>query len=493
MKAYCLSIDIVNADKPTASLAFLAGICEYAGAEYECASLNAEMLRILDGTQFQALYDAIKLGDEGQYVKSTTSAMLDLIQRIESFAPDVLLVSFFSFIQVNVGKYFLQLLRQRLPNLQILAGGPGIYFESTKGKTNGRLLCEQGLIDLYVLGEGDEILPAFLTGQTQLLGLNSINDKFESWVPQIVNLDEKYITPSYKKIDFSLYHNIEAKEHGVVTISTSRGCVRACTFCDVSTIWPKFRFRSGKKIAEEILKHWQQTGIPNFYISDSLINGSLKSFKDFNLEMIKLKQQYSGMENFSYNGMFIVRDKKSHNEEFFANMAAAGCESLQIGVETGSDRLRAKMAKKFTNEDLDWHLAMCQKYKIQNQLLMFSGHLQETEQDFQDSLDLLTRCQKYLIDNTIIGIKFFGTYILIPGTPDWNDREDTGVEVIPTSDDTRIDWINHNNLSLTLKERMLRDLYFRKHAAQLRYGMPHTRIYLEYLKNIDIGFIPVSD
>jgi radical SAM superfamily enzyme YgiQ (UPF0313 family) len=199
------------------------------------------------------------------------------------------------------------------------------------------------------------------------------------------------------------------------------------------------------------------------------------------------------MENFSYNGMFIVRDKKSHNEEFFANMAAAGCESLQIGVETGSDRLRAKMAKKFTNEDLDWHLAMCQKYKIQNQLLMFSGHLQETEQDFQDSLDLLTRCQKYLIDNTIIGIKFFGTYILIPGTPDWNDREDTGVEVIPTSDDTRIDWINHNNLSLTLKERMLRDLYFRKHAAQLRYGMPYTRIYLEWLKNIDTGFIPVSD
>ena len=97
MKAYCLSIDIVNADKPTASLAFLAGICEHVGIDYECASLNAEMLRILDREQFQALYDAIKLGTEGQYVQSTDAVMLNLIQRISGYNPDVLLVSFFSF------------------------------------------------------------------------------------------------------------------------------------------------------------------------------------------------------------------------------------------------------------------------------------------------------------------------------------------------------------------------------------------------------------
>jgi radical SAM superfamily enzyme YgiQ (UPF0313 family) len=493
MKAYCLSIDIVNADKPTASLAFLAGICEHAGVDYECSSLNAEMLRILSRTQYQALYDAIKLGTEGRFAGSTETAMLRVIRQIESFSPDVLLVSFFSFMQINVGKHFLQLIKQHLPNLQILAGGPGIHYESTKGKTNGKLLCEQGLIDLYVLGEGDEILPAFLAGQTQLLGLNSINDTFESWVPQIDDLDAKYIVPSYKKIDFSLYHNIEAKDRGVLNLSTSRGCVRACTFCDVSNTWPKFRFRSGKKVAEEVLLQWQQTGIPNFYINDSLINGSLKSFKDFNHEMIKLKETHPGLKNFSYNGMFIVRDKKSHNEEFFASMAAAGCESLSIGVETGSDRLRAKMAKKFTNEDLDWHLAMCQKYEIKNQLLMFTGHLQETAQDFQDSLDLLTRYQKYLIDDTIIGINFSGTYSLLPGTPDWNEREDIGVEVLSNNDDIRINWINHNNSSLTIKERVIRDLYFRKHAAQLRYGMPYTRRFLEYLKNIDADFIPNSD
>ena len=493
MKAFCLSIDVVNADKPTASLAFLAGVCEYVDVEYECASVNVEMLRILDRQQFQSLYESIKLGTEDSWLPKIDPAIHVLINDIKKFNPDVLLVSFFSFMQVNLGKYFLNLIRKDLPNLEILAGGPGIYAETATGKTNGSVLCEQGVIDYYVLGEGDEILPAFLLGQRELLGLNSRDTKFESWVPQIDELDKKYILPSYKKIDFSLYHNLEAKQNGVVTISTSRGCVRACTFCDVSKSLPKFRFRKGASVANEIVKHWQDTGISNFYISDSLINGSLKTFKEFNLAMIQLKQQHPGLKDFSYNGMFIVRDRKSHNEEFFANMAAAGCESVAIGVETGSDRLRAEMDKKYTLEDLDWHMAMCQKYKIRNAFLMFVAHPKETADDFQLTLDLLDRYQKYLIDETIIGINHSGIYELLPGTPDWDHREETGVVITSGVNDIRINWINNKNPSLTIKEKILRDLAFRKHAAKLRYSMPYNQRYIQYLKNVNPAFIPMSD
>jgi radical SAM superfamily enzyme YgiQ (UPF0313 family) len=493
MRAFCLAIDVVNADKPTASLAFLAGMCEHVGIEYECASINAEMLRVLNGQEFQSLYESVKLGTEDRHLPGILPAMNNLIATMKKFNPDILLVSFFSYMQINLGKYFLGLVREQIPGLKIIAGGPGLYTENADGKTNGRTLCDQGIIDYYVLGEGDELLPAFLRGEQELLGLNSPQSKFESWVPQIGDLDNKYIFPSYKKIDFSMYHNLEAKKHGVVTINTSRGCVRACTFCDVSTIWPKFRFRSGVKIANEIVKHWQDTGISNFYICDSLINGSLKSFKEFNESMIQLKQQHTGLEDFSYNGMFIVRDRKSHNEEFFANMAAAGCESLAIGIETGSDALRAKMNKKFVREDLDWHMKMCQKYKIRNVLLMFVAHPEETADDYQQSLDLLERYQKYLIDDTIIGINFSGVYSLLPGTPDWNHREDAGVVVTSSVGDAQVHWFNANNPTLTVKERILRDLGFRKHAAKLQYGMPYTRRYIEYLKNVDATFVPVSD
>jgi radical SAM superfamily enzyme YgiQ (UPF0313 family) len=181
-----------------------------------------------------------------------------------------------------------------------------------------------------VLGEGDEILPKFLQGDRAQLGLNNMHSLYESWVPQISNLDDAYIVPSYKKIDFTVYQNIEAKSHGVVNINTSRGCVRACTFCDVSKTWPKFRFRSGKKIAQEVLKHYQDTGIPNFYISDSLINGSLKSFKEFNQCMIQLKQEHQQLADFSYNGMFIVRDKKATTKNFFNRWHKLDAKALQL-------------------------------------------------------------------------------------------------------------------------------------------------------------------
>ena len=492
-KVSCLSIDVVNADKPTASLAFLAGVCEHLGLDYQCQSLNVEMLRRLSKHQFQALYDAIKLGTEDRLMADITVAMHDMITVIEQYKPDVLLVSFFSYAQINLGRTFLQLLRERLPELEILAGGPGIHVETIAGKTNGRRLADQGLIDYYVLGEGDEVLPKFLLGNKNQIGLNSKRTPFENWVPQIDDLDSKYIVPSYKKIDFSVYNNLEAKSKGVINISTSRGCVRACTFCDVSNTWPKFRFRSGQCVAQEVLQHWQDTGIANFHINDSLINGSLKSFKEFNSEMIKLKQQHPGLADFSYNGMFIVRDRKSHNEEFFANMARAGCDSLAVGVETGSDKLREIMAKKFTNDDLDWHMEMCQKYKIGNIILMFVGHPEETQQDYQQSLDLLDRYQKYLLDDTIVGLNFHGPYTLLTGTPDWERRHEMGVEIVSEDTDGHINWVSHKNPTLTVKQRVLRDLNFRRHAANLRYGIAYSQRYIEYLKNIDSGFIPVAD
>lgn len=493
MKAFCLSIDVVNADKPTGSLAFLAGVCEKIDIDYECLSFNAVMLETLSRDEYQALYESIKFGTESKWFESISQAIDKLIKHINHSHSDFLLVSFFSFMQFNLGKHFLQLLKQQCPSICIVAGGPGINTIITDNKSNGKILCELGLIDYYVLGEGDEILQLFLQGQRDLLGLNSVVSKFETWVPQIDQLDEKYVVPSYKKINMGVYHNLEGKSKGVLTINTSRGCVRSCSFCNVANTWPKFRFRSGKKIAQEVIKHWKDTGIPNFYISDSLINGSLKSFKDFNFEMTKLKQEHPELKDFSYNGMFIVRDKKSHPEELFEIMSAAGCESIAIGIETGSDRLRAAMNKKFTNEDLDWHFEMCQKYNIRNFLLMFTGHFNETQEDFEQTLDFLSKNQKYLIDDTIVGINFSGAYSLLPGTPDWNEREDAGIEIIQNQNDSRINWISKNNVDLTVKERVLRDLKFRKHAAMLRYGLPYNQRYLDYLQHIDKNFIPMSD
>ena len=226
-------------------------------------------------------------------------------------------------------------------------------------------------------------------------------------------------------------------------------------------------------------------GAVHFHIVDSLINGSLKSFKEFNEEIIKMKQQHPSLEKFSYNGMFIVRNAQSHPDEFFKSMKEAGCESLAIGVETGSDRLRAEMAKNFTLKDLDHHLAMCQKYKIRNFLLMFVGYPTETQNDFDQTLDMLHRYQKYLIDGTVIGINHSGVFGMLTDTPVWMHRDELGIEVTTNAKNNRISWFNKKNPELTVKERMFRDLMFRKTALDLRYPIQFAKRYLGYLRDLD--------
>lgn len=490
----CVAIDLINADKPPASLAFLAGACEKVNKPYSCFSLNSHFITKLPQEDYYSLYTNLKLGNLDEMPQSVLATIQDITQQIHDLKSEAIIVSVFSYMQLPLTILFLEHVRSKLPNIPIMAGGPGINHTSANGLTNGKLLLDRNLIDYYCLGEGDEVLPAWLEGTRNMLGINSKQHLHESWVPQIDDLDTKYLVPSYKKIDTFNYHNIENKNSAIFSLSTSRGCVRNCSFCDIGATWKKFKFRSGKQVANEVLKHHQEVGATHFTIVDSLINGSLKSFTEFNQEMIQIKQKYSSLQNFSYNGMFIVRDSKSHTEKFFATMKEAGCESLAIGVETGSDRLRMDINKKFTNQDLDHHFEMCQRYGIRNSLLTFVGYPTETEEDFEQTLAMLERYQKYLISDTIIGINHSGIFGLLPGAPVFEQREEIGIHwEYRDQDRPDISWTNVNNPTLTVKERIRRDLVFRRLAAQLRYPIPYSMRYLEYMKKIAPDFVPVGD
>lgn len=483
-KFCCLSIDLINYDKPPASLAFMAGVCEAAQVDYIALSLNSILIDGVSKSDYNLVYSALKLDNIANLELYLCNSINRICSEIEQFAANTILVSLFSFMQAPLAKIVLRNIKKRFPSIEIIAGGPGVGYVKDN-KTVGKNLLETGLIDFYCLGEGDVLLLDFINGHRDMLGLNSFHTKFETWVPQINDLDKHYIIPSYKKISTNNYKNLENKDSTIFAISTSRGCVRKCSFCDVAHSWPKFRFRSGESVAKEILQHHRNIGAVHFTIVDSLINGSLKSFKAFNAEMIKLKQEIPSLANFSYNGMFIVRDKKTHTEDLFRSMKAAGCESLAIGVETGSDALRFQMNKKFTNEDLDHHLDMCQKVGIQNTFLMFVGYPTETREDFELTLKMLERYQKFLIDGTLIGINHTGVYELLTNTPVYDYKDDIGIVIEHDTTLKKINWSNVNNPDLTVKEQALRDLKFRLKALELRYPIPYARRYLEYLQHLD--------
>jgi hypothetical protein len=487
-------VDLVNADKPPASLAFLAAACEEAQVDYQCISFNACFLSRFDQSTMSQVYNnVIKLGRTEPVIETLNPAIAAVVSDIKSYGSTIVLVSVFTFMQHDLARHFLTRLRQELPQVTVVVGGPGTPSRYQEYPTFGRFLVQQGLADFYCLGEGDRVLPRFLAGERDLVGINHPGSPEETWVPQIDDLDRDYLIPSYKKIRVDVYNNLENKNSAVYPINTSRGCVRDCSFCDVGATWKKFRFRSGHHVAQEILQHHRDIGAVNFTLVDSLINGSLKSFREFNEQMIDLKTQHPGLKGFSYNGMFIVRDRRSHPEDLFKTMAEAGCESLAIGVETGSDRVRFAMNKKFTNQDLDWHFEMCSKYRIKNVMLMFVAYPTETRDDFNQTLAMLDRYQKYLLDDTILGINASGVFSLLEHAPVFENREQLGIVLQKDWKHRRLQWFNQNNPDLTLRERIMRDLEFRRHALKLRYPIPYARRYMQYLAEIDADFVLQSD
>jgi radical SAM superfamily enzyme YgiQ (UPF0313 family) len=227
----------------------------------------------------------------------------------------------------------------------------------------------------FVVGEGEYALVEFLNGNLDYPGINGKP-------PQQIENIENLPPPDYS--DVMCKH-----DYDTAIISGSRGCVRKCTFCDVMTIWPKYRWKTGKKIADEMHEVAEKTGLKKIGFSDSLVNGSMKHFRDM------CKELASRDKKVQWNGQFIVRGAKTFSSEDFDNLANSGCNGLTMGIESGSEKVRDHMRKKFSNEDIDYFMKNLGDRKIKMKMLLIVGYPTETEEDFEETLQLLRRYKKY--------------------------------------------------------------------------------------------------
>jgi len=463
-------------ERPPAGLAFLNGVCEHMGIEYSSLDLNLFINQELDEETWVRLEQVTPfypVTDES--VLSIVDDVLDkFCDRVQSFDPDLIMVSVLSYYQNFWAQSFLEKLKSLGLKAKVMIGGTGIGVplgDETKD-TFAKMLLRKELIDYYVLGEGDMILQSFLRDGTISPGINHRNTRAlpgtetETWAQQIDELDQ-CPTPSYKQMDLDSYPN----ELGV---TGSRGCVRRCTFCDVGHYWKKFRFRSGESIAREIEQHYRDTGRTRYVFTDSLINGSLKSFRDMLATMAKVREDNNGMPELQLLGQFIIRPSRFHPEQMFREMRTAGIHELSIGVESGSEKVREHIGKKFSNEDIDWHMEMCSKYGIQNNLLMMVGYPTETEEDFNESMDMLDRYQKYTIDKTVRHVNESYPLVLLKNTPLHHMADDLDISGFNDQEYFNVTWVSGKNPKLTIHERFKRFVRWQRRLIKLGYWRPQT-------------------
>lgn len=427
-----LAIPLMEVKKPAPAIYHLKG--QLVAGDVTCKAVDANIILynemkddwndIIDTLQWHNanpdndLYDRI--------LNNMISIVNDSIVETD---PEWIGISIFSLNSRRLGKDILSFIRDTYPDKKLLIGGMGLgdSLGDNKFEYAAELLAE-GLVDYYITGEAEiNIVELIINNKTTRSGINSP-------MKQILQL-EGLAFADYTDCDHDLYPFAD-HDSGLPTyvLTGSRGCVRRCDFCDVYRLWPKFKSRGGEHIAKEMIHHYEQRGVYNFYFSDSLINGSMKAFR----ELVDILIEYQNEHNvkFRWGGQFICRTNQQMPLEDYLRAAEAGLENVGIGLEHASERIRKFMRKGFDNDALDDTINNLSKSHIHTMMNMMFGHPLETEDDHNENLKFLEKYKWASHDGTIASLNLQHYIAFLPGT-DFFDKKDDLVE-----DDVGTFWKN---------------------------------------------------
>ena len=114
---------------------------------------------------------------------------------------------------------------------------------------------------------------------------------------------------------------------------------------------------------------------------------------------MKLKKER--IFHFNFDAFFRVRNEKTMKPEDFRMSSEAGIKRIRIGVESGSREVRLHIGKTETNDDIFYTLTMCKKYGIAVNILILVGYVNESEKNFNETLDFLREVRNRDLDLTV--------------------------------------------------------------------------------------------
>lgn len=440
-----------------AAPAILQGCCQYLGLQSRFVDLNLRFVVACQAAGFDYRRDLVGITEHG--IPNTDLEVLatELVKRwaqeILAQQPRLVAISVFSYYGQWFARNLCVAIQDQCPGQPIVLGGSGIKASLNSAAIFAQTLRDQGLISEFVDGDGEHSWYDFLIRH---FAINSRGD-----LP--VGLDTPYL-PCYKDYEFDSYRSFLSADHPqlYIPITGSRGCVRQCDFCEVHQHWP-FVQRSAEHIGQEVQHILSLISNPYLHFTDSLINGNLREFNRLLDVMTDLQQQH----RFNWGGQFIARSAQQFGNDRWAMMARAGVKNLEIGVETGSDRLRFVMRKNFSNQDLDHVMENLCRHNIPIVMLLMVGHPMETEEDFEQTISMLERYQPY---QDLVTLQLNYSFAVQPGTPLHDNHRSLGLMITRNP----VIWMNTHNVALTFDQRMSR-----------RQRLHHTAIELGYRLTVD--------
>lgn len=360
---------------------------------------------------FQQYYKYIHaLRDEGHYVWQ------EVKETLSSFKPDlvgitVMTAKYGSAIKVS------SLCRGFNPSIKVIWGGPHPTIQPKEALQNIS-------VDFVVRGEGEvtivELCQALAKGDhnfSRIAGL-SFKENGEATHNQarklIENLDE---IPLPAK-DLSLYSGRYSKE-SMGGIITSRGCPFDCAFCGAQNIWErKVRFKSPEIVIKEIVEVCKRYKTKEFWFWDDSF--TINRNRVFELCQKIIEKKLNILWGCTTR-VDIVDD------ELLKKMKEAGCNMIEFGIESGSERILKLIKKNISLDQVREAVKLIRKHRIDWKAFFMVGFPDEMKEDIEKTKSLIKELDPRGVVLSIFtpyaGSELYDRTInlgLISSQPDWS-------------------------------------------------------------------------
>lgn len=329
-----------------------------------------------------------------------------LEQYLLSHNPDVVGVTVVSFklweaFQVST------LVRRVLPEAHITWGGPhlAIYPEESLA-----LDC----VDSIVLDDGETPTMELCDHLEKGESLEGITGLYTQNTLPVSGEYEGAINPELDELPFLDLQEVPYERYTayltgdrMATLLTSRGCPFRCIFCRLDT--RKIRLQSVDRVIEQI-KRYVALGVREVEFYDETFNITTARVKEFAEKLLAEKIDI----RWSFRGRIDQVDR-----EMLQAIKAAGCQRIQYGVESGSDRVLDKLRKGTKVSDIRRCFQLTNEVGIDTVAYLILGSPGETMDDMQQTIDLVREVRPTYIEYAIFNLS--------PGTQAYKMALEEGV------------------------------------------------------------------
>lgn len=403
-------------------LGYIAAILRKNG--FEVGIYNAENCR----ENLSEISNVMLLKQHYKYIQSLNDESHYVWQEIRNtllmFKPDMVGVSVMTNLYGTAIKVSV-LSKEFNPNIKIVWGGPHPTIQSNE-------VLQNDFVNFVIRGEGEltlvELCHALVNGAntfSQIKGLSyKKNGEIVHNQPRelISNLDE--LPPPAK--DLSLYPKLYSPAH-MGDMITSRGCPFKCAFCSAQNIWGrKVRFISVEKTINEIRDVCEKYNTKDFFFWDDTFTVDRQRTLELCQKLIDERL------NISWGCTTRV---DAVDNELLKMMKRAGCNIIDFGIESGSERMLKLIKKNITLEQITKAVRLARRHKIDLRFFFMIGFPEETKEDIKQTKDLIRALNSRIIIFSIFtphpGSELYNQVVesgLLPRNPDWSQFSHQSLE-----------------------------------------------------------------